>query len=213
MIQLGALVDKYGSNYPKGSAIFRQGDDGQEMYFVHSGRVKICLQTPTSEQILATLNAGDFFGEMALFTSNKRSATAIALQDSVIIRVEKASIENMLQNQEFAMRIVRKLAESLYDTNKQISELVAFGRDTQIMKLIISYWKDNGGEDPGSGDCMISFDLFINLAVSQLSLGQKQIHGSLRQLRENKKIDIRKDRAGKLYITFSPQIIQYFSEG
>ncbi|KAJ3324358.1 hypothetical protein HDU76_013438 [Blyttiomyces sp. JEL0837] len=55
--------------------IFRKGDDGEEMYFIKSGKVDIIDERGT---IFVTLSTGQFFGEIALFESCKRTATARA---------------------------------------------------------------------------------------------------------------------------------------
>src|ERR1700747_1132739 len=72
--------------YQPAETVFSEGELGAGMYIIRSGRVDILLkqenQTPT---LLAELEAGDFFGEMALLGDSTRSATAVARQQSELI--------------------------------------------------------------------------------------------------------------------------------
>ncbi len=67
-------------HYRRNETIFHQGDPGDSLYIIESGAVKIVLPSPEGEDeaIIATLGAGDFFGELALLDGAERSATAIA---------------------------------------------------------------------------------------------------------------------------------------
>ncbi len=61
--------------------VFHQGDPGDSLYVIESGRVKIVLpSTEGDEAIIATLQRGDFFGELALLDAAPRSATATAIE-------------------------------------------------------------------------------------------------------------------------------------
>ena len=64
-----------GSVYKHGDVIVRQGDLADCMYVVQSGEVEVVQATDGGEQRLALLGSGDFFGEMAMFEKEVRSAT------------------------------------------------------------------------------------------------------------------------------------------
>ena len=73
-------------NYSEGDYIFKNRATGEGMYIIMKGSVKITIGTKSaSENILADLTEGDFFGELALFDDEPRSANAIATTDSELI--------------------------------------------------------------------------------------------------------------------------------
>jgi CRP-like cAMP-binding protein len=78
--------------YPAGGAVVRQGDEGDSLFLVAAGRVEVSVRAPGggSEQSLATLGPGDYFGEMSLLTGAPRSATIRAVEETrlVILRTE-----------------------------------------------------------------------------------------------------------------------------
>ena len=95
---------------PAGTAVFRQGDAGHDMYIVESGQIDIVYQAGGDEDALATLGPGDFFGEMAMLEDQPRSASARATTKSRLLRIERAAFADVLkQNVEIAVRIMRKL--------------------------------------------------------------------------------------------------------
>ena len=68
--------------YRRNETIFHQGDPGDALYIVESGSVKVVLPSPEGEDaaIIATLDRGSFFGELALLDGADHSATAIAVE-------------------------------------------------------------------------------------------------------------------------------------
>jgi CRP/FNR family cyclic AMP-dependent transcriptional regulator len=65
--------------FEDGEVIFKQNDAASEMYVVYEGKVRIYRERDGAKTDLATLGPGDFFGEMALFDDEPRSATARAV--------------------------------------------------------------------------------------------------------------------------------------
>lgn len=85
--------------YPEsGSVIYSQGEPADSIYFIHDGEIRIStVSAHGKEAVVAILRAGDFFGEGCLAGQEVRIATAAALTDSSIVRVERATIVRVLQ--------------------------------------------------------------------------------------------------------------------
>ena len=98
---------------PSGHIVFREGDDGSEMYIIESGAVDI-LRAARGGEPLATLGPGDFFGEMAILEDQPRFASAIARAPTKLLRIDRAAFPGVIAgNVEIAIRIMRKLAGRL----------------------------------------------------------------------------------------------------
>ena len=98
---------------PSGKIVFREGDDGTEMYIIESGAIDI-LRAARGGEPLATLGPGDFFGEMAILEDQPRFATAIARAPTKLLRIDRAAFPGVIAgNVEIAIRIMRKLAGRL----------------------------------------------------------------------------------------------------
>jgi hypothetical protein len=105
-----------------GQTVFREGDPGSEMYIIESGRIDI-LRIDRGKTPLATLEAGDFFGEMAVLEDQPRFATAIATLPTRLLKIDRAAFSGVLAgNVEIAVRIMRKLTARLRRAEQRASD-------------------------------------------------------------------------------------------
>jgi CRP-like cAMP-binding protein len=113
-------------HFTKGTVLFSEGDEGEEMYFVRSGKVVIKKRVPHGEVVVAMLENGDFFGEMAVLERIPRTAGAEMLEDGNLIVIGSDILADMLkEHPEIAVRMLRKYSLRLRETTKQIEELAA----------------------------------------------------------------------------------------
>lgn len=87
-METGAL----GKVYQPGEVIVRQGEAGDCMYVIQEGRVAVMVEQNGHETPLAVLGAGEFFGEMAIFERQARSATVSALGEARVLTVDKRNL-------------------------------------------------------------------------------------------------------------------------
>ena len=83
-------------NYPKDTMIFSECQTGQDMFIIQSGQVKISKMVDGNEVILAVLQKGDFFGEMALLENKPRSASAIVHEDCTLMTINRQNFDRMV---------------------------------------------------------------------------------------------------------------------
>lgn len=92
-----------------GESIFKEGETGTEMYIIESGTVEI-VRADRGKEPLAVLEAGDFFGEMAVLEDQPRFAGAVAQTECRLLRIDRAHFADVLrENVEIAIRIMRKM--------------------------------------------------------------------------------------------------------
>jgi len=89
--------NELGTLYASGEPIVRQGEVGDCMYVVQSGEVEVVQSAAGAEQRLTVLKAGDFFGEMALFEREVRSATVRANGEARVLKVDKRTMMRRMQ--------------------------------------------------------------------------------------------------------------------
>ncbi|MBI2348852.1 MAG: cyclic nucleotide-binding domain-containing protein [Deltaproteobacteria bacterium] len=113
-----------GRVYQAGETIVRQGEPGQCMYVIQSGQVVVVQEKAQSEVPLAVLNKGDFFGEMALFEREARSATVRALQDSRVLTVDrKTFLRRIQEDPSIAFRLVEAMSRRIRELDQEISRI------------------------------------------------------------------------------------------
>jgi CRP/FNR family transcriptional regulator, cyclic AMP receptor protein len=85
-------------DYTDGETVFAEGDPGDSMYFIVKGCIRIekrAQAASAAHKTLAVLEAGDYFGEMALLDQKPRSASAVAAGDAKILRLSKAAFDEL----------------------------------------------------------------------------------------------------------------------
>ena len=115
--------EDYIARVAAGSVIFDEGDVGTEMYVIQSGSVDIFKRVKEQEKHIATLEKGDFFGEMSILEDVPRTAIARAKSDVELVKINQSTFDEMLRhNAEIAVRMLRKLSRSLRETTKLLEQ-------------------------------------------------------------------------------------------
>jgi len=102
--------------------ICKIGDPGDEMFIIINGKVKICIYADdgTTEQVVATLGSGDYFGEMALLTGETRSASVIAMESSEMFILHKSDFDVILEKYPaISLSMGKIVSQRLRDTLKK----------------------------------------------------------------------------------------------
>ena len=111
-----------GKEYRKGDLIVRQGEEGNCMYEILDGRIEVIHETEGKEVHLAELGRGDFFGEMALFDREVRSASARALGAVRALTIDKRTLlRRITQDPSLAFRLLEKMSRRIRDLNKKMA--------------------------------------------------------------------------------------------
>ena len=105
------LMQRYGKTYDNGEYIFHFGDDTHQLYYLVSGQVQLLQHGG----ILRTVEAGEYFGEMAMLSNTPTIADAIVVSEHAdVITIRTDNIETLLLDEpKVAMRFLRQLASRL----------------------------------------------------------------------------------------------------
>lgn len=118
------VMQKSMETYQKSQIIFSENNPGKDMYIVYSGKVGLYMQGKLGHsKLLATVEAGDFFGEMALVDDSPRSATAKAEEDNTqLLVLDKKKFAYLIRHQpDFALVVMGKLCRQLREANKAMT--------------------------------------------------------------------------------------------
>lgn len=114
-----AGVDK---KYADGEVVFKQGDTGNEMYIVRSGKVKIFRTKDGKETMLAHLKPDDFFGEMAFFGDQPRSASVVAVGETTLQVVDKRAFMHLIKAP-VVWSIMEKMSDRIREIDDKVEDL------------------------------------------------------------------------------------------
>lgn len=103
--------------------VVKQGDTGDSLFVIVEGVVSVNVQLEDGNTIeVARLGAGNFFGEMALFTGQERTATIITMTETILLEIIKDDIVPLLQEQpEVAQLISKVLTQRQMKTKSQVN--------------------------------------------------------------------------------------------
>ncbi|MGA6926336.1 MAG: cyclic nucleotide-binding domain-containing protein [Desulfosarcina sp.] len=107
-------TELFGTTYRRGEIVFRQGSPGHTLYIIQSGAVEVVQRKQGKDTAVAILEKGDFFGEMALFQNECRSATVTAISRTRLIPLTREIlIERLRRDPNVSMHLLRKLIERI----------------------------------------------------------------------------------------------------
>lgn len=112
------LLRKYGRSYKAGETIIREGEESQETYFLHTGRVALYKDIHGKPVYLTTLGEGQLFGEMAYLLGEHRTATVTAETDIFLFAFPPETLEQLMV---LSPLLSREIVASLADRLKRMN--------------------------------------------------------------------------------------------
>ncbi len=172
------LFERFGKSFPAGHKLFREGEHGKEMFVVQTGKVKISKVVRDKEQVLAVLGAGEFFGEMSILNDKPRSANATVDEEAKLLVIDPKTFEAMIRgNAEIAIRMIKKLAARLQETDTQIENLLLKDANSRVVHFLTSAAKTGKQEDGG-----VRVDIPLRDMASKIGLEVDQVNEVISKL-------------------------------
>ncbi len=122
-------LQKFAKTYAPGTVICREGEEGDEMYIIQKGKVRVSKDFAGSPHLVSVLEKGEFFGEMALVSRTRRSATVTAIDAVELLVFDRDGFYNTItRNARIALTIIDKLCRRLQAAHLKIQHLVSAKR-------------------------------------------------------------------------------------
>ena len=150
----------------KGSILFKEGDDGEHLYVIIDGKLKLGTSSGDGrENLLSILGPGEMFGELSLFDPGPRTSTATAVTDAKLLSLSHEKVIPWLkQNPEVSLQLLTRLSQRLRRTNEAVGDLVFSDVPGRVAKALIDLG-DRFGKTTPEG-------LLVNHDLTQEELAQ-----------------------------------------
>lgn len=161
------------TTFKKGEIIFKEGEWQMTMYSLVSGKVGIYSQYGTeNEQLLTELSEGKLFGEMGLIEARPRSATAVALEDTVLVIIDGDNLSDIFKNEpEKVVSILINMTSRLRELSGQYVEACS-----TISEYVTSEKEKKKGLWNKIKELMTGGDEYADLYASSLRMGFDPMH-------------------------------------
>lgn len=174
----------------KGDALFREGEEGNSLYMIIAGKIKIVRQSRDGdEMILAVLSAGDFCGEMALLDGMSRSADAVAVEETHLYGLNRKDFLDYVMNNGTAVKaVLSALCKRLRKADDFLEDIFFLNVAARLAKKLIELAMNNGIREGENKP--------VKLSVTQKDLAgmigttRESVNKELRALREKNLIEL-----------------------
>lgn len=178
--------------YQKGRIIFMEGEPGEAVFFVKSGRIKVTKQTDDGrEHILHFINPGEIFAEVIMFDDGTYPATAEVVEDCIVGLIRNIDLENIISNNPgIALGLLKVMARRLRISQKQLIELALMDTTRRAASMLLFL----AGEQGTNTERGIVIDISLtNQDIANLiGTSRETANRILNDFKRQKAIDVQK---------------------
>jgi CRP/FNR family transcriptional regulator, cyclic AMP receptor protein len=139
-------------SFARGDRLFSEGDDGDQLYVILEGKIKLTRTAPDGrENLLSVLGPGEMFGELSLFDPRPRTSSAVAITDARLAALGHDYLRHWLTGRpDVALHLLRALAQRLRRANDVNADLVFTDVPGRVAKALLDL-ADRFGEQEDAG--------------------------------------------------------------
>ncbi|QFZ20535.1 Crp/Fnr family transcriptional regulator [Saccharothrix syringae] len=139
------------SEFPRGHVIFSEGEPGDRLYVIRSGKVKISRTTPGGrEHLLALFGPSDMFGEVSIHDPGPRGSTATTVTQVQVLSIDRPALRQwMAHRPEISEQFLRALARRLRRTNSMLSGMILNDVPGRLAKALLELAVRFGSQEAG----------------------------------------------------------------
>ena len=136
--------------HPRGTTILRKGDPATGMIVILQGRVSISTVSDEGKEVtLTVLGQGEVLGEISLLDGHERSADVSALEDCVVLSVERTHFLALLQSSsDLCLRLMKTLCQRIRRTSLSLEEAISLDLPTRLGRHLLRMAEEHGVATP-----------------------------------------------------------------
>ena len=138
------LSSAHKRKYPRGSTIIYAGEESESIYYITKGSVTVLIEDDSGHEIIvAYLNEGDFFGEMALFGEGKRTAWVKAKSECEVAELGYQKFTELSQRDSGMLyEVAAQLADRLDKTTQKVGDLAFLDVTGRVARTLLDLCKE-----------------------------------------------------------------------
>ena len=139
------------TEFSRGHVIFAEGEPGDRLYIVGSGKVKIGRKSPDGrENLLGIYGPSDMFGELSIFDPGPRTSTATTVTDVRAVTMDRPALRKWIATRpEIAEQLLRALARRLRRTNSMLADMIFTDVPGRVAKALLTLAQRFGSQEAG----------------------------------------------------------------
>ncbi|WP_399341975.1 Crp/Fnr family transcriptional regulator [Umezawaea sp. Da 62-37] len=137
--------------FPRGHVIFAEGEPGDRLYVIQSGKVKLGRTTSGGRaNLLAIFGPSDMFGELSIFDPGPRESTATTVTEMRAISIERAALRQWIAHRpDLAEELLRVLARRVRRTNTMLTDLIFTDVPARVANVLLQLAHRFGSQEAG----------------------------------------------------------------
>ena len=169
---------------PKGKLLFLSGDSLHGFFIVRAGSVKLSrMSCEGKEQVLHVFRTGESFAEEALVSPVGYPADAYALEDSVVLLVQKAGFLDLLRRHpEISLCILSATAQHTNDLVNLVADLKLLDVQTRLAKWLVTDCQQHASDPNGRGYCCVELSMTKRVLAAELGTSSETLSRTLAKL-------------------------------
>jgi CRP/FNR family cyclic AMP-dependent transcriptional regulator len=138
-------------DFPRGHVIFAEGEQGDRLYIIANGKVKIGRKSPDGrENLLAVFGPSDMFGELSIFDPGPRTSSATTITEVRAYTMDRAALREWIAKRpDIAEQLLRVIARRLRRTNNSLADLIFTDVPGRVAKALLQLARQFGSQESG----------------------------------------------------------------
>ena len=138
-------------DFPRGHVIFAEGEPGDRLYIILSGKVKLGRKSPDGrENLLWIAGPADMFGELSIFDPGPRTSSATTVTDVRAVSMDRPMLREWISKRpEIAEQLLRVIARRLRRTNNMLAELIFTDVPGRVARALLQFAQRFGSQEAG----------------------------------------------------------------